>query len=199
MRRYFLLSASCFLVLAVALSAQSKPDFSGTWLIDVARSGPQAEIWLQRRAALFKIEQTNETVIIDTGDGSLFAVPEPVTETPLVYPLDSPPVTVLDRSLGDLPNFVRKIETAAHWEGSTLVTLTTHIAETPLGRSGITRVVTFDLSSNGRELTVERTGYRGQMGSQRFLTTLPRILHRGIIEDDRVYARDKAFYARPSK
>src|SRR5262245_6285396 len=74
-----------FLIVILGLLAtaqQQKPDFSGTWSLNAARSGPEPEVWLQRRPVRFIIQQTDEEVTIDTGDGSLFAVPAPVTETP---------------------------------------------------------------------------------------------------------------------
>lgn len=186
----------CAWAAVTAPSAQDRPDISGIWLIDGPRSGPQPELWLQQRARRFTIIQTVEAVTIDTGDGSLFAVRDPVTETPLVYRLDGRVTTTLDRSLGDLPDFVRKIDTSAQWEDATLVTLTTHLVETPGSRTGITRVVTFELSTDRRTLTVERTAYRGRPEPQRFVDTLPKMLHKGRLEDDRAYAKDRAFYVR---
>src|SRR5262249_34957447 len=131
-----------FLLVAFIVSAQqSKPDFSGTWILNVSRSGPEPEIWLQRRPVRFNIHQTDIAVDIDTGDGSLFGVTDRVTETPLSYSLDGLIVTVSDTSLGDLPDFKRKISTEASWENnSRLVSYTTHFSETPNGvNAGNTR------------------------------------------------------------
>src|SRR5262245_40654403 len=78
----------------------------------------------------FTIRQTNDDVTIDTGDGSLFGVPEPASETPLHYRLDGSVVTVVDRSLGDIPSFTRKINTEALWDSNwRLLTFTTHFSE----------------------------------------------------------------------
>jgi|SRR5215831_1500124 len=84
-----LTTCAIFVVLSglIAAAQQGKPDFSGKWVLDVARSGPEPVIWLQRRPVKFTIRQTDDDVTIDTGDGSLFGVPEPVSETPLHYRL----------------------------------------------------------------------------------------------------------------
>jgi hypothetical protein len=148
-----------FLLALISTAQERKPDFSGTWLLDVARSGPEPEVWLQRRAARFIVQQRDEEITIDTGDGSLFGVTAPVTETPLRYVLDGSIVIVPDHSLGDLPNFSRKISTQIAWEDdSRLWTFTTHFVETPKRSAGTTRVLIFSLAASGRELQVERTG-----------------------------------------
>ena len=115
-----LATCAIFVVLCglIAAAQQGKPDFSGKWVLDVARSGPEPVIWLQRRSVNFTIRQTDDDVTIDTGDGSLFGVPEPVSETPLHYRLDGSVVTVVDRSLGDIPSFTRKINTEALWDSN---------------------------------------------------------------------------------
>jgi hypothetical protein len=194
-----LLGALCALVVVAA--PQRKPDFSGTWVLNVARSGAEPEIWLQRRAVRFNIKQTDEELTLDTGDGSLFGVADPVTQTPLRYRLGGSTVTVLDTSLGDLPNFKRQIRTEASWEkDSRLVTYTTHFAETPRGANdGNTRVLIFSIVANN-EMKVERTGYRGpRPDPSRLFGPLPTYLHNGRLEDDRVYAQDTAYYTRAAR
>jgi hypothetical protein len=192
-----------FVLLALIASAQQrKPDFSGTWLLNVARSSPEPDIWLQRRPVRFSIYQTDEEVTIDTGDGSLFGVTGPVTETPLRYRLDGLVVTVLDTSLGDLPNFKRKISTEAFWEDvSRLVTFTTHFSETPNGlNAGNTRIVIFSMAATDQEMKVERTGYRGPRPDPSTLFgPLPKYLHNGRMEDGRVYAKDTAYYTKMAR
>jgi len=188
----------CFVFPALIASAQkSKPDFSGIWILDAARSGPEPAIWLQRRPVRFDIHQTNDEITIDTNDGSLFGVTDPVTESPLRYRLDGSVVTILDMSLGDLPNFERRIRTEASWKNdSRLVTYTTHFAETSKGANdGNTRVLILSVDSAEQVLQVDRTGYRG---SRPDLSTLfgplPKYLHNGRLEDDRAYAKDTAYY-----
>ena len=182
----------------LATAQQYNPNFSGTWALNVAQTGPEPEIWLQRRPVRFMIHQTDEEVTIDTGDGSLFGVVAPVTEKPLRYRLDGSVVTVLDQSLGELPNFTRKISTKASWQpGSRLLTLTTHFSETPNGiNTGNTRVLIFSMVANG-QMKVERTGYRGPRADpSTFFGPLPKFLHNGRLEDDRVYAKDIALYTK---
>jgi hypothetical protein len=190
MKRIITILAATVLILPLLLDAQSQPNFSGIWILDAVRSGVQREIWNQRRANRFVIAQTAQEVTIDTGDGSLFGVTEPVVEGPLVYKFDGSPVVVVDRTLGELPGFARKIRTEAVWENSRLVTLTTHFSETSEGASGgVTRKVTFTLEPSGREMTVERTGYRTSKAPPTMLHGRP---YRR--EDDLVYATDTAVY-----
>jgi hypothetical protein len=130
------------------MQAQGKPDFSGVWILDKQRSGPEKVIWNQTRSGRFV--QSLLELTIDTGDGSIFGVPAPVTGSPLVYKLDGSPVIVIDQSLGDLADFVRKIRTEAKWDDTKLVTLTTHFSESAgsVG-SSVTRVLTFSMLPGG--------------------------------------------------
>ena len=99
------LLAAGFAICAIppAMQAQDRPNFSDTWILDKQHSGPEKVVWNQTRSGRFTIEHSPLEVTIDTGDGSLFGVREPVTEGPLVYKLDGSAVIVIDRSLGDLP------------------------------------------------------------------------------------------------
>src|SRR5215831_5615927 len=188
---------SLFLVLfsLVGASQQSRPDFSGNWVLDGARSGPEPDIWLQRRAIHLVIRQNLEELTIDTGDGSLFGVRGRVVEDPLQYKFDGAIITVVDHSLGDIPNFTRKISTEASWENnSRLWTFTTHFVEANGRGDGTTRVLIFSMTDD-HELKVERTGYRGRRPDPGSLFgPLPKYLHNGRIEDDHAYAKDIAFY-----
>src|SRR5262245_12508602 len=194
--------ATCpiFVVLCglIAAAYQGKPDFSGKWVLDVARSGPEAVIWLQRRPVKFTIRQTDDDVTIDTGDGSLFGVTEPVSETTLHYNLDGSVVTVVDRSLGDLPSFTRKIKTEALCDNNwPLFTFTTHFSETPKGiNAGNTRVLIFSMTAGDQQMKVERTGYRGERINDTSLADVPKYMHNGRLEDDLVYGKDTAFYVK---
>jgi len=195
-----LTTCAIFVVLSglIAAAQQGKPDFSGKWVLDVARSGPEPVIWLQRRPVKFTIRQTDDDVTIDTGDGSLFGVPEPVSETPLHYRLDGSVVTVIDRSLGDIPSFIRKINTEALWDSKwRLFTFTTHFSETPKGINvGNTRVLVFSMIAGDQQMKVERTGYRGKRINDTFLADVPKYMHNGRLEDDLVYGKDTAFYVK---
>jgi len=195
-----LATCAIFVVLCglIAAAQQGKPDFSGKWVLDVARSGPESVIWLQRRLVKFTIRQTDDDVMIDTGDGSLFGVPEPVSETPLHYRLDGSVVTVIDRSLGDIPSFTRKINTEALWDSNwRLFTFTTHFSETPKGINvGNTRVLVFSMIAGDQQMKVERTGYRGKRINDTFPADVPKYMHNGRLEDDLVYGKDTAFYVK---
>jgi hypothetical protein len=177
--------------------AQGRPDFSGTWLLDIARSGREPTIWTQRRPSRFVFTQTADELTLDTGDGSLFGVPALVIDGSLRYRFDGAPVVVVDRSLGDLPGFARKIRTWASWDGTHLITRATQFSQTAQGESrGVTRVLVFSLTPDRGTVIVERTGYRGEAGPELFVGTLPKIPHHGRIEDDLVYATDTALYTR---
>jgi len=190
-----MLSLFLILVSFIAGTLQSRPDFSGSWILDSQRSGSEPELWLQRRPVRLLIHQTNDELSIDTGDGSLFGVPSPVIDAPLSYKFDGSIVTIVDHSLGDIPNFTRKIRTETYWENDLrLWTFTTHLSETNGKEAGTTRVLIFSLTSD-HEIKIERTGYRGPRPDPRTLFgPLPKYLHNRRIEDDRAYAMDIAFY-----
>ena len=181
---------------AVTLGSQGQPNFTGTWVLDNARSGPEPTIWTQRRPGGFVLSQTADELLLDTGDGSIFGVPKLVLDGSLRYRLDGSSIEVVDRTLGDLPGFERKIRTQASWDGSRLVTRSTqfHIGADG-AKDGVTRVLVFSLLPDG-SIKVDRTGYRGLQGRQLFVTVLPKYSHRGMLEDDLVYARDTAFYTK---
>jgi hypothetical protein len=136
---------------------------------------------------------------MDTGDGSLFGVSSAVTEAPLRYKFDGFPVTVVDHSMGDIPNFTRTISTEASWKSELkLVTFTTHSRETAGdgGTAGTTRVWIFSMADD-HEMKLERTGYRGvRPDPGAFFGPLPKYLHNGRVEDDKAYAHDVSFYKR---
>jgi len=84
------------LLCSVQARAQQRPSFSGTWRRDSSQSPPRAfgpPDWT--------IQQTDHELILETG-GQVFAF------TP-----DGAEHVYVDTSLGDLPNFVRKIRTKA--------------------------------------------------------------------------------------
>lgn len=182
--------------LGLVASAQDRPEFSGVWVLDKEHSGPEKVSWASARSNRFTIKQAAQSISIDTGDGSLFGLSAPVTQEPLVWPLDGTSSTVIDRSLGDLPNFIRKIRTQAKWDGMKLVTLTTHLSETDGKETGgITRVLVFELLDDQRGMTVERAGYRNNAPS----ALIPLIMHHGHMEDDLEYAKDKATYLKAAR
>jgi hypothetical protein len=179
-----------------AASAQSRPDFSGVWVLDRPHSGPEKVSWASTRSNRFIIKQDAQSVSIDTGDGSIFGLDAAITRERLIWPLDGTSNTVIDHSLGDLPNFIRKIRTEAKWDGARLVTLTTHLSETDGKETGgITRVLVFELVDDGRGMTVGRTGYRNNAPSPR----IPLIMHHGRMEEDLMYTKDEATYIKSAR
>ena len=186
-----------WLASSLPVVGQERPDLSGTWLLDAQRNGREPTIWTQTRSRRFVLKQTADDLTIGTGDGSIFGVARLVIDAPLRYPFDGSSVVAVDRSLGDLPGFERKIGTKASWDGERLVTHSTHFSETAEGASGgVTRVLVFSMMPNGTVLKVDRTGYRGTPGPELFVRILPKYLHRGILEDDLAYAKDTAYYTK---
>lgn len=153
------------LCLTAALSAQAPlPDFSGTWRIDDAVSGRGVDVWGQTRARVMLISQSSTELTLVTEGGGL-SVPGDLQR----YRLDGEELLVQDDSLGELPNFVRKVRTLAHWDGAELQTEAETVSESIDARTGaprvghgITSVLTFRLAPGGNELIVERTGFRAQ-------------------------------------
>jgi hypothetical protein len=149
---------------AASLSAQAPhPDFSGTWQIDDVQSGRGVDVWGQTRARVMVISQSASELRLMTDGGG------PTVPGDLRYRLDGDELLVRDHSLGELPNFVRKVRTAAHWNGASLTTETEAVSESIDPRTGeqrtgrgITSVLTFRLAPGGHELIVERTGYRAR-------------------------------------
>lgn len=173
------------------LSAQpSLPDFSGTWRIDDAQSGRGVDVWGQTRARLLVITQTPSEIVVATDGGG------PSAPGDLRFRLDGDELLMHDDSLGELPNFVRKVRTLAAWDGGALMTETETISESideetgaPKVGRGITSVLTFHLSGDGTELIVERTGFRRQPPA----TLHGRPYHR---KDDLAYNTDRVRYVR---
>jgi hypothetical protein len=147
----------------VSLGAQAPmPDFSGRWRIDDARSGRGVEVWGQTRARVLTITQTPAELQVTT-DGGGPSAPGDLQR----YALDGRELIVRDDSVGELPNFVRKVRTLARWDGASLTTETETISESVDKRSGapkvargITSVLIFRLDMDGDQLIVERTGFR---------------------------------------
>ncbi|HEX4276279.1 MAG TPA: hypothetical protein VHZ74_13040 [Bryobacteraceae bacterium] len=136
--------------------AQPHPDFSGDWRLDKSQT-PGAVPWGQTCAEEVVITQTASglTLTIKTNsyhfsrNGRLHSIP--------------------DRSMGGLPNFVRKTETVANWRGRSLLIKVTELSEQTNAEAGkvaihpgITDVHTLTLFDDGRRLTDERTGCRAE-------------------------------------
>ena len=139
------------------LSAQSSlPDFSGIWRIDDVQSGRGVDVWGQTRARVMVITQTPSEFTLATDGGG------PNVPGDLRYRLDGDELVMRDDSLGELPNFVRKVRTLALWDGQALKTETETVRESidartgaPKSGRGITSVLTFRLGADHHELIVE--------------------------------------------
>jgi hypothetical protein len=154
----------CLLITAVPSAQAPSPDFSGTWRIDDAQSGRAVDVWGQTRARLMVIAQSPAELTLAT-DGGGPVVPGDLQR----YRLNGDELVVVDDSLGELENFVRKVRTLALWDGLALRTETETVSESIDPRTGVTRtgrgitsVLTFRLGAGGDELIVERTGFRAQ-------------------------------------
>src|SRR5689334_4433037 len=140
---------------AVFSRAQGIPDFSGTWVLDEARSGQAREIWFVGRAQKFVIGRTASGLSIDA-DRSIDDV-----SGPLVYNTDGSETTTINHSAGEIPEWIRKLRTKLIVDNASLVTHTSHVSGTASHeRVSVTVVLTFTLLADGRELKVERTGFR---------------------------------------
>jgi hypothetical protein len=112
------------------------------------------------------------------------------------YRLDGRTLTFSDDSAGEIPNWERKVGTDATWDGESLTLHTDPFAEVTDPANGelsvrhsINSLLTFRLATGGRELTVERTGFR---------VIPPTVLH-GLPyrrEDDLAYRTDVALYVK---
>jgi hypothetical protein len=186
-----MLTAMVCLAATVSLSAQpSVPDFSGTWRIDDAHSGRGVDVWGQTRARLLVITQTSSDIVVATDGGG------PSAPGDLRFRLDGGELLVRDHSLGELPNFIRRVRTQARWTGDALNTETETISESIDEQTGaakvdrgITSVLTFALSADGTTLLVERTGFRAQP---------PAMLHGRPYDRkaDLAYSTDRVLYFR---
>ncbi len=121
--------------LAAAGTAQSPPDFSGTWTLDEARSeSPTHEGFVG--PVRWVIRQSAREMIVDITRG-----PRTMTLTYTLY--DKPPTGI---AAGGVPSY------RGYWDGDRLVTET---AQNIQGQTVTTREVRA-LALDGREMQVER-------------------------------------------
>jgi hypothetical protein len=129
-----LICAVCTIVLlAPAASAQTKPDFSGTWTLDEARSSsPTYPEYIG--PVVWVITQTDAEMAVDIRRGpKTFTLHFKMVAKPLAEP-------------GEIPSY------RAYWEGDRLVTETTQNIQ---GQAVMTREAR-TLLADGREMLVER-------------------------------------------
>jgi hypothetical protein len=144
------------LVAASVLDAQSRPDFTGTWQLDPARSESAAQ----------GIPVGRVTLVIKQGDSDISVEtrrfrddkPEPAVET-LLYRLDGSEVTTLRTPDGP------PVRTRAHWDGSKLVMETGRT----INGAAVTITHALSLDAGGKLLNIDKTlavqhGYQGKGG-----------------------------------
>jgi hypothetical protein len=142
------------ILLAAASSAQTHPNFTGTWRQDDSRSTVRPGSTLKYSNQIeHEDPKLSKTTIADYGDHP----PRPYTQT---YTTDGKPVKSADRE-GD------EITTTVKWEGNTLVFET---GEKEKAGSLFTRE-TWSLSEDGKTLTkkIHRTGGRGPDSEQTYV------------------------------
>src|SRR6185503_21377973 len=140
MKRVLLTAMMAALVIPFPARAQGKPDFSGTWTLDTAKSDPPP----QGRgggggAATLTIKQTGTELAV-TSEGRQ----GPQTMT---YKLDGSPSSNEVMGRGG----AQTVKSTAKWEGATLVIETTRDIQ---GMSITTKEVR-SLSADGKVMTIE--------------------------------------------
>ena len=141
MKRVFLLAAVAAVILPFVGHAQSKPDFSGTWTLDTAKSDPPPAGRGGGGAATLTIKQTGtELSVMSEGRQG------PQT---LTYKLDGSESKNEQMGRGGAQTIVSK----AKWDGASLVIDTTRDIQ---GMSITTHEVR-KLGGGGKEMSVEAT------------------------------------------
>jgi len=143
-------AAFCTAVLALAVTAlafaQAKPDFSGTWTLDPAKSvmggGPGGPPGGRGPGGPMTVKQTATELARETSRGER-------TMT-MTYKLDG---TESTNAMGPMTS-----KSTASWNGDQLVIKT--VRETPNGTMETTE--TWSLGSGGKELTVVTASPRGE-------------------------------------
>ncbi len=123
--------------------AQNKSDFSGKWKMDVTRS-ESAHQDVPIGPVTISIRQTPEEFSIETARTD--ANSSVVTTDTLTFKLDG------KERVNDEPSSV-PIKVKAHWDGLKLVTET----EREINDSTITTMQVFQLSANGKEITINKS------------------------------------------
>ena len=142
MKRALLLALATAVVLPFYARAQAKPDFSGTWTLDTAKSDPAP----QGRgggggAASVTIKQTGSELAV-TSEGRQ----GPQTMT---YKLDGSESTNQVMGRGG----AQSVKSTAKWDGSSLVIETTR----DMGGMSITSKEVRRLDNGGKDMIVETT------------------------------------------
>lgn len=144
MKRLVLFAMVAALAVAGTAYAQAKPDFSGTWALDTAKSDQMGGPGGGRGgpAGPMTIKQTETELTTETKRGE-----NTITQT---FKLDGSESV---NAMGQM-----QAKSTAKWDGSKLVIKTTR--ETPNGTMETTS--TYSLSADGKELTVVSASQRGE-------------------------------------
>lgn len=167
MRRLCLLLMVLALAYPIGTWAQAKPDFSGTWTLDAARS--DAPVGRGGGGAgrgggggmgglvTLTIKQTPSELTIETMRGQN-------TQT-ATYKLDGSESTNPSGRGGEA-------KSKTHWEGATLVTEQTQTVNGPNGEMTITSKIVRSLGADGKEMTVVATlnGPQGERTTKQIYT-----------------------------
>ena len=141
MKRALLLALTTAVVLPFYARAQAKPDFSGTWTLDTAKSDPAPQGRGGGGAASVTIKQTgNELAVTSEGRQG------PQTMT---YKLDGSESTNQVMGRGG----AQSVKSTAKWDGSSLVIETTR----DFNGTSITTKEVRRLDSGGKEMHIEMT------------------------------------------
>jgi hypothetical protein len=141
MRRVLVLAMAAAVVLPFPARAQGKPDFSGTWTLDTAKSDPPPQGRGGGGASSMTIKQTGAELSV-TSEGRQ----GPQTMT---YKLDGSESSNQVMGRGGQ----QTVKSTAKWDGSNLVIETTRDVQ---GMSITTKEVR-RLDSGGKEMVVEST------------------------------------------
>ena len=141
MKRIAILALATAVVIPFTARAQSKPDFSGTWTMDAAKSDPAPQGRGGGGAGSQTIKQTATELSVQTEGRQ-----GPQTMT---YKLDGSKSTNKTMGRGG----EQTVESTAKWDGSSLVIETTR----DMGGMSITTKEVRRLDNGGKEMILEMT------------------------------------------
>ena len=134
------------LVITPALAAQSTgrhPDFTGVWVLDLARSESSS---FNPKAATFTVMQHGDSLVVDRETASITG---DMVKTHSVYGIDGKPWTNILRLVGQETTATSVLS----WSGDSLVIRTT---STP-GDKELLQVDAWTLSPDGRTMRMKRS------------------------------------------
>src|SRR5207247_4084319 len=146
MKRVLLLAMATAVIVPFHVRAQTKPDFSGTWTLDTAKSDPPPQGRGGGGAGSVTIKQTGAELAV-TSEGRQ----GPQTMT---YKLDGSESTNQVMGRGG----AQAVKSTAKWDGSSLVIDTTR----DMNGTTVTTKEVRRLDSGGKEMVVETTAQTPQ-------------------------------------